>query len=282
MKNISISILSFLFAGVSFGQGNLQFNQVKLVGSTAETVPSGKVWKIESAPLTMKNGTRVPPSFMIGSDTIIMGFDSYTTSILENVVSVKLEWKGNNSFSFSSPITVTGCGFNAGSFSLSSSGSNNVKLLINGVGNGATTFDEVLSFSNIPSGNSASFISIGTKLLSTLGNNSLSSWSLEFSPVGNLNNDLGSAIYAWGIDYTFRVTFLMANGNSTTYSISKNEFRACSQSGNISISGPDVGTQNKSRPQVSTQFPIWIPAGTAVKTLSNIGKLSILEFNVTQ
>ena len=31
----------------SFAQGNLQFNQVKLV-STIETVPAGKVWKIES------------------------------------------------------------------------------------------------------------------------------------------------------------------------------------------------------------------------------------------
>ena len=30
-------------------QGNLQFNQVKLVGTTTETVPVGKVWKVESA-----------------------------------------------------------------------------------------------------------------------------------------------------------------------------------------------------------------------------------------
>jgi hypothetical protein len=33
-------------------QGNLQFNQVKLVGTTLETVPSGKVWKVESATYT--------------------------------------------------------------------------------------------------------------------------------------------------------------------------------------------------------------------------------------
>jgi hypothetical protein len=31
-----------------FSQGNLQFSQVKLV-STLETVPAGKVWKVESA-----------------------------------------------------------------------------------------------------------------------------------------------------------------------------------------------------------------------------------------
>ena len=38
----------FLFnAYLGFSQGNLQYNQIKLV-STAETVPAGKVWKIES------------------------------------------------------------------------------------------------------------------------------------------------------------------------------------------------------------------------------------------
>ena len=37
----------FFFIGGCFAQGNLQFNQVKLV-STVETVPVGKVWKVES------------------------------------------------------------------------------------------------------------------------------------------------------------------------------------------------------------------------------------------
>ena len=44
------SIVFFVFLiclGMSYAQGNLQFNQVKLV-SALETVPAGKVWKIES------------------------------------------------------------------------------------------------------------------------------------------------------------------------------------------------------------------------------------------
>lgn len=44
------TIFTFLFccctAGL-FAQGSLQFNQVKLV-TTQETVPAGKVWKVES------------------------------------------------------------------------------------------------------------------------------------------------------------------------------------------------------------------------------------------
>ena len=46
MKIIIISILT-LISTVTFSQGNLQFNQVKLV-SSQETVPVGKVWKVES------------------------------------------------------------------------------------------------------------------------------------------------------------------------------------------------------------------------------------------
>ena len=40
-------ILFVLLNQLAFAQGNLQFNQVKLV-TALETVPAGKVWKIES------------------------------------------------------------------------------------------------------------------------------------------------------------------------------------------------------------------------------------------
>jgi hypothetical protein len=265
MKNISICILSILFAGVSFGQGNLQFNKVKLVGSTSETVPTGKVWKIESAPLTVKNGIRVPPSFMIGSDTIIMGYDSYTTSILENVVSVKLEWSGNNSATSYSG-GCNGYGLYPGL------GANNIKINISGTGSGNNVFEETLGFSNIPNSNSSNFQSLGVQVISNQRNNSLSSWNLYFSPI---NSNI-----TFGFEYTFRVTFLLSNGNAFSYVVSSSSYGCAPQQ--FLISGPSVATETRTRPQVTTNFPIWIPAGTSVKTISNIGKLSILEFNVTQ
>jgi hypothetical protein len=40
-------VFSFSFSKLS-AQGNLQFNQVKMIGATTETVPVGKVWKVES------------------------------------------------------------------------------------------------------------------------------------------------------------------------------------------------------------------------------------------
>jgi len=41
-------LFAMILLGDFFAQGNLQFNQVKLV-TTVETVPVGKVWKVESA-----------------------------------------------------------------------------------------------------------------------------------------------------------------------------------------------------------------------------------------
>jgi hypothetical protein len=41
-------LISLTFTSIAFSQGNLQFNQVKLV-SNQETVPNGKVWKVENA-----------------------------------------------------------------------------------------------------------------------------------------------------------------------------------------------------------------------------------------
>lgn len=46
MRTLYIALF-ILLNHLAFAQGNLQFNQVKLV-SVAETVPVGKVWKVEN------------------------------------------------------------------------------------------------------------------------------------------------------------------------------------------------------------------------------------------
>jgi hypothetical protein len=49
MKRKNIFLISFLvLTFLSFGQGNLQFNQVLRIGNSAQTVPAGKVWKVET------------------------------------------------------------------------------------------------------------------------------------------------------------------------------------------------------------------------------------------
>jgi len=47
MKYLIIITLTFLSLNL-FSQGNLQFNQVVIVSDQVQTVPVGKVWKVES------------------------------------------------------------------------------------------------------------------------------------------------------------------------------------------------------------------------------------------
>jgi len=53
----SLIVFGFLvFSGGFLAQGNLQFNQVKLV-TNQETVPVGKVWKVESVIYNIPSGS---------------------------------------------------------------------------------------------------------------------------------------------------------------------------------------------------------------------------------
>jgi hypothetical protein len=273
MRSFSIVIVLLVLGFKLSAQNNLQFNQVKLVGSTAETVPGGKVWKIESAPISVKDGIQAIPRFLMGTDTILLGCcESYSTSQLENVVSVKLEYNGSNTGGISTTPTTY--------FSIN--GASNVNILLNGNKKPGQPFSQTLSYSNVPSGETESNISLGSRIVSNSGSNQINSFTINFSVlpvfVSNVNN------YYANWYYNFLVTFYLANGNSFSYPVLSFYNIASSVSSGIwpqSINGPTIPSETRDR-KVSTQFPIWIPAGTAVKTLSNIGKLSILEFNVTQ
>ena len=48
MSKVLLSAVLLLLGNDTIAQFNLQLNQVLLVGSTTQTVPAGKVWKIES------------------------------------------------------------------------------------------------------------------------------------------------------------------------------------------------------------------------------------------
>jgi hypothetical protein len=268
-----ILLIFLIFSTSSYSQGNLQFNQVKLIGDAPSTVPDEKVWKIESATLSIKDGIRVPPRFIIGTDTILLGYDSYSTSILENVVSVNLEWKGNNNGGSNG---TCGCCCTS---NLPSNGSTNVFLNIGGNANGSNILNENLNFSNIPGTNSASYTSLGNTNLVNGGDNILTSWTLYFTPTSTQPCLPTYTTSVWGVNYTFRITFLLANGNAVSYEVSKSQF-ACGGAPQLNVTNPTIITETRTRPQVTTQFPIWVPSGTVIKTLSNIAKLSILEFNV--
>jgi len=47
-KTILTLTIIFLLGLIAYAQGNLQFNQVKIISNVQETVPIGKVWKVTS------------------------------------------------------------------------------------------------------------------------------------------------------------------------------------------------------------------------------------------
>ena len=63
MKFLFTPVICLLFFTV-FGQYNLQLNQVVLVSNTIQTVPAGKVWKVESY---MQAGIAAPDMIEIGT-----------------------------------------------------------------------------------------------------------------------------------------------------------------------------------------------------------------------
>ena len=266
MKTI-VYLITFIFSSIGFSQGNLQFNQVKLIGDSPQTVPTGKVWKIESAPLTVKNGIRVPPTFIMGTDTIVMGYDSYTTTNLENVISVGIEYKGSGCF-----------------YPVSS-----IVLHLDGVGNGSNILSQDLSFPNISVG-ASNYTKIGSvNLVQFSSNNIISSFFLslasssQYTRVGCVNTTRG------GWNYNFRITFYLANGNSVIYNTSSQNSSNCGACCSNCFSDEQgimptitANSETRSRPATTTQFPIWLPSGTAVRTFTNISKLSVIEFNIVQ
>lgn len=62
MKSFAFAVF-FLLSFLGLGQYNLQMNQVLLVSNTIQTVPAGKVWKVESY---MQAGIGAPDMIEIG------------------------------------------------------------------------------------------------------------------------------------------------------------------------------------------------------------------------
>lgn len=89
-------MLILVFTSLSFlheAQGNLQFNQVKLV-TTAQTVPAGKVWKVESC--TYNGGA----AFYVNNGAISTVYGLMSIVVNGVIIPVSI-YVGGNSSSFS-------------------------------------------------------------------------------------------------------------------------------------------------------------------------------------
>lgn len=91
MKSVALFFLFTIFSGVLLSQGNLQFSQVKLIG-LQETVPAGKVWKVESV---LNNAT-------LQINTSTTAEQNKSTQIVINGTGVLMATTWGNSYATSS------------------------------------------------------------------------------------------------------------------------------------------------------------------------------------
>lgn len=250
MKN-TLFLLSLGVGLQAMAQGTLQFNQVKLV-TAQETVPAGKVWKVESALLGLSQGIRVSPWFRVNTDTIVMGYDSYNVSRWENVVSIQIQGRA---------ASVTGTA--------------SVRLRIVGTG-GGQVIDQVYS---TPISTNTNWSTLATHVPPSPGNNEIDRWAFWSFLQGSS---------AGGSDWEFRVVVNLSNGAQivNTYSGSPG---CCSNYGSGSTGNNYVGSSGSTaavermdrvRPQISTSFPFWLGAGQTLQAGGNVRGLSVIEFNI--
>lgn len=254
-KHLLVVIAIAMISGVGFSQGSLQFNQVKLV-TAAESVPEGKVWKVESAHLSRADGLGKHPVFKINDDEIVLGYDAYLTTDLENVTDIIIQVSGSKCVNTSlSNVNITLNGL---------SGLTPIVSTLNGSGSFVPggSYQTIATFNSIPNS----------------GNNVIDSWRLSFTQV-NTGSGSDKAYLA-----NFRVIFVKANGSSMVYYVSTNQGNGSCSNYSAGTTFPSVSQSINplvvSRPQISTQFPIWLPAGTALEAVTNIASLSVIEFNV--
>lgn len=248
----SVEMMS-VCCGISLSaQGTLQFNQVKLV-TTQETVPAGKVWKVESAMLGLSQGIRVSPWFNVNGDTIVLGYDSYNVSRWENVVSIQIQGRAQSV-----------CG--------------TVQLHLRILGSGGNQAIDQTFVTNVTA--STNWTTLATHVPNSAGNNEIDRWALW-------NYIQGST--AGGNNWEFRIVVNLANGSQIVNVYSGGAPGGCyNYSSGINYSNYvasatstlAIDRMERTRPQISTSFPFWLPAGSTLGAGGNIKGLSVIEFNV--
>ena len=251
----------FLYPYFLYTQNNnLQFNRVLLVDNNLQTVPTGKIWKIESAILSVDAGIRKSPSFQINGNTVVLGYDSYNSSRQENVTSIEIQARKTN---------TTACSYN-----------NTVYLRILGSAPSGA-IDQTFSKSFTRSSLSTSFSTIDTWIPSSPGNNVIDKWQLytewrwyswEYRIIINKANG-DNIVYIYGYPYSD------PGCSSSSYGY-MDHLNGNNNYSSIPTTLTDLPRLDVARPQISTQLPIWVPENTTLKTNENIKYLSIIEFNV--
>jgi len=93
-KSILSLVFISLFGLMSYAQGNLQFNQIKVV-TDEETVPTGKVWKVVSA-MSASAGTKGEAfTMLVNGQPVYLSYYNSGDRYWDNIMSIQFETRKN-------------------------------------------------------------------------------------------------------------------------------------------------------------------------------------------
>lgn len=251
MKTI-ITLTLTLFAFLSYSQQQLEFNQVKLV-SSEQTVPTDKVWKVEST-LSAKSRDLVPYYIFINEDTVYVNDFIQGDKYWAGIASIEVDLRKT--------ITTTGCT------------NNNIFYL------------DVLGFENdLPFSRSLSSGSISRDAASTSFQNVIT--LNPQTPMAQFElTSLRLRVSRRWFAHELKLTVNYINGTSQSHVYGGSTSTGCNSSPHTlyEIGDANGGYQIPNRSKETffqkANFPYWLPEGTKLEAGQNVRAISVIEFNI--
>lgn len=255
LKNIAVIAFVIIQVQQSSAQSkSLSFNQIVLI-TAKDTVPAGKIWKIESAlPST-------PVKLHDGYTINIDGQDVYISSFLAG----PKYWGNITSIDFEGRLTISCTGIYG-----------SVKFKYSGYESNLPIINRTVNLSDI---NSTSWTPLGTMSPTSPG---------AITEINEMLMTITSAGSSpWG-GAEIRMTVYYSDGTSQTSPAYYNNKSTCTNIGTGIVyyligSSSSSYLVNSTTPDTYTvpiNFPIWLPEGTIIEPSADIGCLSAIEFDV--
>jgi len=249
-KSILSLVFISLFGLMSFAQGSLQFNQVKLV-SSEETVPAGKVWKVESVMSSAPRKSFSPYFIIVNSTNIYFSNYSYSGKGWFDIAEIKIYYKENFSCTNTHSLIFNYHGYE----------------------------DKTPFWGRTTSGtvqNNSNWHLVSTVLPQVSG-----------SPLSITQARLYMN-YAEAGDARLDITYMDGStqsiifpGRSTSICQSGSWQYVTTSIGNFSSTIGDYIDVPESELYIAdTKLPLWLPTGTTLQAGDNVGYVSVIEFNV--
>jgi hypothetical protein len=254
MRTIALYIVLGTFFPVGLFSQNLQLSQVKLVDTNVQTVPDGKVWKVESALPSKAVTVDQPFAIEVNGQEVFVSTYSAGVKYWDNISSIHFEMRFRNE----SGSCSGGCGTH---LQFTHSGTENGLPYSNRSWSGSIVTTSQTSYATqftvVPQ--------VGTAF-------SITSFRLWTTSNGSCQ-----------IPTKIRMTVTYGDGSSQVTEYDGGVCASNSSSDVLGTSSAPVQVLAASRDffTAAAKFPFWLPEGATLKAGANVRFLSVLEFDLT-